>query len=221
MEQANWKLVMENARECYHCCVSHPELKKSFPVDMKPAYDFSEGERYVRFAEKLRRLGLKADPVESDWRHAGRYPLNPGFETISSDGRPLVSRRLTEIDEAEICGLRWATEPNSFCHVFADYAFMFAAIPVGPQETRVVSKWRVHQGAREGIDYDLKRLIEPGTNTNPQDRALSENNQRGVNGRGYAPGPYSEPAEDFVISFSNWYQNTAVSAAALGARLSN
>ena len=32
VEKANWKLVMENARECYHCAACHPELKRSFPV---------------------------------------------------------------------------------------------------------------------------------------------------------------------------------------------
>lgn len=26
MEKANWKLVLENNRECYHCNGSHPEL---------------------------------------------------------------------------------------------------------------------------------------------------------------------------------------------------
>ena len=32
VERANWKLVMENARECYHCAVNHPELSVTFPV---------------------------------------------------------------------------------------------------------------------------------------------------------------------------------------------
>jgi glycine betaine catabolism A len=84
---------------------------------------------------------------------------------------------------------------------------------VGPQETHVVSKWLVHEDAAEGVDYEVDRLIETWTKTNLQDRALAENNQRGVNGRGYAPGPYSVEAEDFVIRFSDWYQDTARSAA--------
>ncbi len=29
IEKANWKLVVENNRECYHCDGSHPELLKS------------------------------------------------------------------------------------------------------------------------------------------------------------------------------------------------
>ena len=32
VEHANWKLVMENNRECYHCRLAHPELCVSFPA---------------------------------------------------------------------------------------------------------------------------------------------------------------------------------------------
>lgn len=30
IEHANWKLVMENNRECYHCEAGHPELTCTF-----------------------------------------------------------------------------------------------------------------------------------------------------------------------------------------------
>ena len=30
IENGNWKLVMENNRECYHCSATHPELVNSF-----------------------------------------------------------------------------------------------------------------------------------------------------------------------------------------------
>jgi Rieske 2Fe-2S family protein len=46
-----------------------------------------------------------------------------------------------------------------------------------------------------------------------QDRELAENNQRGVNGLGYVPGPYSQDAEDLLICFGNWYRAAARSAA--------
>jgi Rieske 2Fe-2S family protein len=48
-----------------------------------------------------------------------------------------------------------------------------------------------------------------------QDRELAENNQRGINGIGYVPGPYSLD-EDFVVWFGNWYRDKVLSAA--GAR---
>lgn len=90
---------------------------------------------------------------------------------------------------------------------------MFSAIPVSPQETRVVSKWLVHKDAVEGVDYTVASLIELWTTTNLQDRELAENNQRGVNGLGYRPGPYSQVAEDLLIRFGDWYRAAARSAA--------
>ena len=54
VEEANWKLVMENNRECYHCEGGHPELIRTFfptygyaedkiPARLRPAH-----ERYLR-----------------------------------------------------------------------------------------------------------------------------------------------------------------------------
>jgi Rieske 2Fe-2S family protein len=57
----------------------------------------------------------------------------------------------------------------------------------------------------EGVDYEVDRLIHMWDATNRQDRDLAENNQRGINGRGYRPGPYSEENEPLVRRFIDWY----------------
>lgn len=212
-EKANWKLVMENARECYHCAACHPELKRSFPVTIGPGFAFGEKEHNVRFAARMAALGLSTAPAQGTWWHAGRYPLNPGMESVSMNGRPVVSRRLVAMEEKELGGIRWAIEPSNFCHALPDYAFMFSAIPEGPQATRVVSKWLVNKDAVEGVDYTIDSLVELWTKTNLQDRELAENNQRGVNAFGYIPGPYSQEAEDLLIRFGNWYRAVARAAA--------
>jgi len=212
MEKANWKLVMENARECYHCAASHPELKLAYPVSYGAAVGKDRLEYNPRLAARVERLGLSTAEAFGSWWHVERYPLNPGMESISMDGRPVVSRRLIELEEKEIGGLWWAIQPHSFCHALSDYAFMFSAIPVGPQETRVDSKWLVHKDAVEGVDYTIESLTQTWTETNLQDRELAENNQRGVNGIGYLPGPYSLD-EDFVVRFGDWYRNVIRSAA--------
>ena len=209
IEKANWKLVMENARECYHCAAWHPELKISFPVVFGSGFRVTDGSRDAAYAERLRTQGLPLGPEEGLWWHVGRYPLNPGVESVSMNGQAVVKQRLLETNGAAIGGLRWATEPNTFCHVFSDYAFMFAAIPIGPQETRVVSKWLVSKEAREGVDYTLEDLTAVWTKTNYQDRDLAENNQRGINGIGYRPGPYVQGAEELLIRFNKWYRETA------------
>jgi Rieske 2Fe-2S family protein len=48
-------------------------------------------------------------------------------------------------------------------------------------------------------------LIEVWSATNDQDRALSENNQRGVDSIAYVPGPYSQISEQLVMRFVDWY----------------
>jgi glycine betaine catabolism A len=213
VEKANWKLVMENARECYHCAAWHPELKVSFPVVFNAGFRVTDGSRNAEYVANMGALGLPVGPATGPWWHVGRYPLNPGVATVSPDGRPLVTRRLLEKNGADIGGLRWATEPNSFCHVFTDYAFMFTAIPVGPEETRVISKWLVAKEARAEVDFRISELTEVWTATNLQDRDLAENNQRGINGIGYRPGPYAGAAEELVIRFNDWYRHTAAEAA--------
>jgi glycine betaine catabolism A len=40
--------------------------------------------------------------------------------------------------------------------------------------------------------------------TNEQDRALTENNQRGVASRAYEPGPFA-PSEFMLAQFAAWY----------------
>jgi Rieske 2Fe-2S family protein len=213
IEKANWKLVMENARECYHCAASHPEFSRSFQVTIDPGFTFKGSEHNQRFAARMAELELSTLPVQGPWWNAGRYPLNPGMESVSMDGKPVVARQLGAPGGTEIGGVRWAIEPASFCHVLPDYAFMFSAIPASTQETRVVSKWLVHKDAVEGVDYTIDSLIELWTTTNLQDRELAENNQRGVNGLGYVPGPYSQHAEDLLIRFGDWYRAAARSAA--------
>lgn len=209
IEKANWKLVMENARECYHCASRHPDLKVSFPVAFGSGFRVTDGSRSASYVEAMKARGMAVGPESGRWWHVGRYPLNAGVESVSLDGKAVIKQRLLDTAGEPIGGLRWATEPNCFCHAFADYAFMFSAIPIGPQETRVVSKWLVPKEAREGVDYHLEDLTAVWTRTNLQDRDLAENNQRGVNGLGYRPGPYVDGAEELLIRFNAWYRTTA------------
>jgi Rieske 2Fe-2S family protein len=205
VEKANWKLVMENARECYHCAGQHPELSASFPISASAYFDFGEDRRIEAYNARMAAAGLPLGPVEGEWWEAIRFPLNEGFRSMTIDGEPVVKKPMCEAGDGDIGSLRWAIEPHSFCHATADHLFMFSALPVGPNETLVVSKWLVHKDAVEGVDYDVEKLAELWTKTNLQDLELAENNQRGVNALGYTPGPYSQEAETLVMHFVDWY----------------
>lgn len=211
VEKGNWKLVMENARECYHCAVGHPELSRTFPIKDAVSNGFQKvgDPRHDYLAEKLERLGLEAGSKWGPWWQVERFPLNPGQMSLTMDGKPAVAKLMTPIDDPDLGSLRWATEPHMFCHSTSDQTVMFSAMPSGPHETIVTCKWLVHKDAVEGVDYDLERLTELWTVTNLQDRDLVELNQRGVNSRGYKPGPYSQEREAYVLRFTDWYCDTA------------
>jgi Rieske 2Fe-2S family protein len=205
VEKGNWKLVMENARECYHCAVRHPDLALTFPTEVKAHFAADEAGRVARFEARMEAAGLPIGPTMGDFWQAIRFPLNDGVVSMTMDGKHAVSRLMVEAEGGDIGSVRFATEPNSFAHALADHTFVFTAEPSGPLETIVTTRWYVHKDAVEGVDYHLESLVALWLTTNNQDIELVENNQRGVNSIGYVPGPYSEEAESLVGRFTDWY----------------
>lgn len=203
-ERGNWKLVMENARECYHCSSGHPELARSFPIGATG--NFADPER-IDFVTRMENLGLPCGPVEGEWWQASRFGLREGNVSMTLDGAPCVARPLCDVNGGDVGSMRWALEPHSFCHALGDFVLMFAAFPLAPQETLVVAKWLVHKDAVEGVDYTKDGLMHVWNETNLQDRALVELNQRGVNSIGYTPGPYSPSSESLTMRFVDWYED--------------
>jgi Rieske 2Fe-2S family protein len=134
-----------------------------------------------------------------------RFPLNPGTVAMTTNGQFNVRKLMCEAGGGDTGSLRWAVEPNNFCHSTSEYTFAFTAIPVSPTETHVVSRWLVHEDAVEGVDYDIETLTDLWTRTNLQDKEFAENNQLGVNSPGYTPGPYSPDAESLTLRFVDWY----------------
>ncbi len=204
VEFANWKLVMENARECYHCATGHPELSLSFPVNSTAHFNYDSATTGA-FYNVMEALGLPCGPVEEEWWQAMRFPLNPGSVAMTMDGQFNVKKLMTDVNDGDVGSMRWALEPHHFAHSTSEFTFSFSAMPVSPTETHVYSKWLVHEDAIEGVDYTLESLTDLWTRTNLQDKELAENNQVGVNSLGYVPGPYSPDAEVLALRFVDWY----------------
>jgi Rieske 2Fe-2S family protein len=204
VERGNWKLVMENSRECYHCRSSHPELMRTF----LEAYNFQDPTAdpvISAFIARCNAAGLPSDGRGGDDYRITRMPLTRNAASITMDGKEAVARALGGIAEANIGSLRWVHFPTTFNHALRDYAILVRMLPIGPQETLVTAKWLVHRDAEEGRDYKLSHLTDTWMKTNDQDRILVERNQQGVNSLGYMPGPYSQDAEAGVINFVEWY----------------
>jgi len=211
VERGNWKLVMENARECYHCGVSHPELCLTFPIGASTDGHFAVAQdpHYAAFAARVEEAGLGKGPFLGPWWQVERFPLNKGHVGLTIDGALACRKPMVE-GAGDIGSLRWAIEPHSFCHSTADTTVYFSAMPTAAGETVVTCKWLVHKDAVEGVDYDVEHLTALWNVTNLQDRDLVEVNQRGVNSVGYAPGPYSLPDEAYVQRFADWYCDKAM-----------
>jgi Rieske 2Fe-2S family protein len=212
LEKANWKLVMENARECYHCAVRHPHLAKTFPTEVRAHFEPDEDGRTERFHARMAACGLSTEQTVGDWWQGARFGLNDGVVSLTMDGKHACRKLLVDKAGGDIGSFRWATDPSSFAHALADHVFVFMAEPSTPGETLVTAKWYVHKDAVEGEDYTIGDLTSLWLVTNQQDIELVENNQLGVNSAGYIPGPYSHEAESLVMRFTDWYCRAATRA---------
>jgi Rieske 2Fe-2S family protein len=204
LEAGNWKLVMENSRECYHCANQHKELMQSF-LDL---YDFRDPGAVAEVSaywDACEAAGLPSHIAEGPDFRGSRLPFLRGARSITMDGAPAVARGLG-LQVAEAYGsLRWVKYPTTFNHALPDYAVLVRMLPVGPEQTLVTTKFLVDASAVEGRDYDLATLTHVWNTTNDQDRALVERNQAGVNSFGYRPGPYAPGVEAGIIKFVDWY----------------
>ncbi|MFM9270623.1 aromatic ring-hydroxylating oxygenase subunit alpha [Halomonas elongata] len=209
VEQANWKLVIENNRECYHCNGAHPELLNSLQE-----FDDSEDPRATPAYKELvaRKQGeWQATGVPWELKRLGRRnrltrtPLLDGTVSMTMDGKQACRKLMGRLPSPDLGVLRILHLPNSWNHFMGDHAVVFRVLPLGPQKTVVTTKWLVHKDAVEGVDYDPERMRRVWDATNDQDRRLAEENQRGINSSAYEPGPYSETFEFGVIDFVDWY----------------
>jgi glycine betaine catabolism A len=211
IERANWKLVWENNRECYHCGANHPELSRTFPATptVSGADVAAQNPRMVEAGARWESLGL---PSRFQLSTSGqvrimRTPLIGDAVSYTMDGKPAVRRPLSDaVIDPNVGALLMFNYPSTWNHVLGDHAISFRVLPLGPTETQLTTKWLVHADAVEGLDYDLGRLTEVWLATNDEDRRVCQENQRGVNSPIYEPAPYSPVHEAGVMQFVDWYR---------------
>jgi glycine betaine monooxygenase A len=218
--RANWKLVWENNRECYHCNVNHPQyIKANFDhynaddtsdrvrADLGRALERSERAWAAQgLATTHRETGMTVFPdAERDlWFSANRTPLAEGYVSETMDGR-MVAPLMGAYQEPGVGTLRMRTLPNFWNHSSCDHAVSTRLLPGGPERTRVRVTWLVAGGAVEGRDYDLEKVLPFWKLTSEQDWTICERQQRGVKSSAYQPGPYSPFKEYNVDRFVRWY----------------
>ena len=207
---ANWKLVVDNFRECYHCSPAHPEYT------MVNAYVMAHerGPNTYRpvveaWAEKARKLGLPVGWSDGDTgdprqpHSVWRQPIREGYVTLSEDGQP-VAPMLGALEHWDGGESAFTLGPLSYAYLCADHLTMFRFTPVTPEFSEVLVTWHVRADADLERDVDLKRLIWMWDVTTVEDTKIIIDNQKGVNSARYSPGPYAV-LEDYTAAFTDWY----------------
>ncbi len=173
---ANWKVIVENYQECYHCSMIHPELcRVSAPGS-----------------------GENLEP-EGNWV-GGFMELRTGAETMSLDGRS-GGVAMARLDEHELSTVMYvAVLPNLLISLHPDYVMTHRLVPLTPETTRVTCSWAfpADVAAREG--FSPAYAVDFWDLTNRQDFSACESVQRGMASPHFEPGPLA-PDEDGVYQF--------------------
>ncbi len=198
---ANWKLIIENFRECYHCHVGHPEYIRAVEGIHK-----NDLEHVTACFVRWQALGFDVEPIQftsATWHHCQRYPFHRGYVTESLDGKPVAPLMgdYTEQDMGTFCVVAY---PNFWFESSSDHAITMQHTPLSPTQTRLSLTWFVDEDAIEGKDYEVENVIAFWKTTGEQDWELCTNNQSGVNSSVYKPGPYGK-TEVEILKFQDWY----------------
>jgi Rieske 2Fe-2S family protein len=213
--KANWKLVIENFRECYHCGPAH---RNSYVT----AHWFGDGQ--LTAAERARIEGEIAREGHPGWQPetpdayfwqqrtvttelynrrttapAGdgmitprRRHFRPGYVTATLDGKP-ASRLLpgfTAYNHGMGTGKTYSGGSSGFStsniFFYEDHVVGCRFTPRAVDLTDVEIFYLVHPEAEEGKDYNVDHLIGLWYETLREDRWVGENNHHGILSSRYA-----------------------------------
>jgi Rieske 2Fe-2S family protein len=117
--RANWKVIVENYHECYHCPHIHPELCAVSPPTSGDNFD-----------------------LPGAWV-GGAMDLREGVETMSLDGRS-AGAFLPGVDRRRVLYL--SLLPDLLLSLHPDYVMAHRLRPTAPGRTRVECSWYVRDG---------------------------------------------------------------------------
>lgn len=174
---ANWKVILENFNECYHCAGVHPELCNVVP--------------------EFRRNG----GAGLDWNDG--IPHKAGANTFTFSGttnrKPFPGLNKAEQDRhfGELI------YPNMMLSMSMDHAAVNILRPTGPEHTEVDCLFLFHPDAVEQPDFDPSDAVDFWGLVNRQDWSICERVQRGMHARPFEHGFYA-PMEDWSLDIRNY-----------------
>jgi glycine betaine catabolism A len=163
--QANWKVMLENYNECYHCGPVHPELCR-----LVPAFKQRGGS-------------------ELDWERG--IPHREGAWTFTTSG---ITNRVPfeglDGDE-QIRHKGELVYPNFLLSLSAEHVAAFMVFPHGPDRTTIVNEFLFHPSEMAKVDFDPADAVDFWDLVNRQDWAICESVQRGMSSRVFRSGYYA------------------------------
>lgn len=221
--KANWKLVLENFIECYHCGPAHGNSVTTARWDGDQTLNRAQvaalseeskklggpeltWENYIahislgyNYREKTAAATAAGMGGSSRGRGPRRYP-RPGFVAETLDGKPAVTQLLPGITERN-SGRRPPMGANVGGLMYFmnglltadDYAVIYRFTPRSYDTTDVELVWLVHPDAVEGKDYNVEHLIGFWNETVREDRWVAENNFVGLRSSRYRYNGASQP----------------------------
>jgi phenylpropionate dioxygenase-like ring-hydroxylating dioxygenase large terminal subunit len=206
--QANWKIVLENFLECYHCGAVHAAYSevmyglRNFGQAMQrdPAWD----ERWDKLAKDLGHV-TGGTPLTDDREHCcSRRPMREG-QLSQARGCGLVAPVMGRLGAADGGITQMQLLPGGYVLGPCDYLVLFRFEPRAIDLTRVHLRWLVHGDAIPQMDFDQETLVWLWQTTFDEDAAVVEQVQLGVRSRRYQSGPLG-PREHAVAIFNRWYR---------------
>jgi len=177
---ANWKVMLENYNECYHCAGVHPELCKVVPA----------------FKQK--------GGSELDWDRG--IPHREGAWTFTQTGT--TSRApFAGLDEDE--KIRHKGEliyPNFLLSLSADHVAAFTVWPRDPEHTTITCDFLFHPDEIAKPGFDPSDAVDFWDLVNRQDWRICEGVQAGMRARVFERGYYA-PMESASLDIRRYIRD--------------
>jgi Rieske 2Fe-2S family protein len=176
--KANWKLIIENFMECYHCSTIHPELVSVLP-------EFAKGYAAQYY------VGHGAE-------------FGGAIEGFTYDGRPGVERIPGIAPDQDRRYYAITVKPQVFINLVPDHVIVHRMFPLAADRTLVECDWLfLPEVIDSGTDIDAS--VELFHRVNTQDFEACESCQPTMSSRAYAKGGVLVPSEHHIAAFHTWH----------------
>ncbi|MFI1965055.1 aromatic ring-hydroxylating dioxygenase subunit alpha [Streptomyces pathocidini] len=175
--RANWKLIVENFMECYHCATIHPELTDVLP-------EFANGYAAQYFVG-----------------HGAEFaPEARGFTVDGSAGFGRIDGVSEEQDRRYYAV---TIRPQVFVNLVPDHVILHRMFPLAADRTLVECDWLYAPEVVAG-GHDVSKSVELFHRVNVQDFAACERTQPAMDSRAYRSGGVLVPGEHHIGDFHTW-----------------